>query len=201
MSDHRFIDFQDGRGAVLSRRHKNPDDTQGGWVAGTASVTNTAYIGFDARVYGEGRVYETAGVFDFAQVFGQARVSGRSRITDRACIFGLTEVWGDAVVGGDTKLSEPSGVRGDAFVMSNRDVFWGQRPDPYSPRRSKLPWVAYRTRRGAVFVFRGQDTPLLRFVGNPNTYEDGLEEWLRLNTMSDLEYIAHAVEQQDRKLK
>ena len=57
------FDFEDGNGPVPAHRHMNPDGTEGGWVAATAKVDSTCYIGPFARVYG------------YAQVFGDAKIS------------------------------------------------------------------------------------------------------------------------------
>jgi len=55
---HQTFDF--GSGPVPAHRHKNPDGTVGGWVADTATVAPTAFIGLDALVYGNARVFEGA---------------------------------------------------------------------------------------------------------------------------------------------
>ena len=41
-------DFADGKGSVPAHRHINPDGSVGGWVADTATVADTVYIGEDA---------------------------------------------------------------------------------------------------------------------------------------------------------
>ena len=40
--------FDFGDGPVRAHRHKNPDGSIGGWVANTATVADTAYIGENA---------------------------------------------------------------------------------------------------------------------------------------------------------
>jgi len=58
-------DFQDGQGPVPAHRHRNG----GGWVADTASVDETSFVGFDAQ-------------FDEARVFGEAQVYGVEDLDD-----------------------------------------------------------------------------------------------------------------------
>ncbi len=58
------FDFGDGKGPVPAHKHPNG----GGWVADTASVADTAYVGPDAWVFGKAQVGD-------AQVFGYARVT------------------------------------------------------------------------------------------------------------------------------
>ena len=54
MSDK--FDFQDGNGLVPAHKHPNG----GGWVANTASVAESVYVGPKAQVSGLARVYGSA---------------------------------------------------------------------------------------------------------------------------------------------
>ena len=48
------FDFKDGKGPVPAHQHSNG----GGWVADTATVADTAYVGPDAQVYDvEGEIH------------------------------------------------------------------------------------------------------------------------------------------------
>ena len=58
-----LFDFKDGHGRVPAHRHVNG----GGWVADTAKVEDTAFVGEDARVYGT------------AWVCGQSVISDQGR--------------------------------------------------------------------------------------------------------------------------
>ena len=46
-------DFEDGCGPVPAHKHTKG----GGWVADTASVDDSAYVGRYAKVYGNAKVY------------------------------------------------------------------------------------------------------------------------------------------------
>ena len=46
------FDFNDGNGPVPAHKHPNG----GGWVADTARVDETAFVGRDAMVYGDAMV-------------------------------------------------------------------------------------------------------------------------------------------------
>ena len=52
------------------KRHINPDGNVGGWVADTATVASSVYIGLSARVSGD------AWVTGYARVLESARGSG-----------------------------------------------------------------------------------------------------------------------------
>ena len=54
--------------AEEQHQHKNG----GGWVANTATVEDSVYIGPDAWVYGNAQVFGDARVYGNAQVFGDA---------------------------------------------------------------------------------------------------------------------------------
>lgn len=92
------FDFGDGNGPVPANRHRNPDGTEGGWVADTATVEPTAYVGREARVFGR------AVVAGHARVFGNARIYGHATVFGDAKVFGNAEVFGDAWVFGDAAL-------------------------------------------------------------------------------------------------
>lgn len=66
------FDFNDGNGPVPAHQHSNG----GGWVADTASVDKTAYVGPYASVYG------SAKVSDNARVSGKVTGSTASEIED-----------------------------------------------------------------------------------------------------------------------
>jgi len=60
--------FDFGYGPVPAHQHSNG----GGWVADTADVADTAYVGPDAQVFDDALVYGNAKVIDDAQVYGNA---------------------------------------------------------------------------------------------------------------------------------
>jgi hypothetical protein len=59
VTDMTTFDFDDGNGPVAAHQHPNG----GGWVADTAKVTDTSYVGPDAWVYGNAEVSGDARVF------------------------------------------------------------------------------------------------------------------------------------------
>jgi UDP-3-O-[3-hydroxymyristoyl] glucosamine N-acyltransferase len=115
--DPMMYDFEDGNGPVPANRHPNG----GGWVADTASVEESAYVGFDARVYGlaqvfgNAEVFENACIYGLAKVYGKAKVAGSARVFDHARIFGDAEVSGEASIGGETEIqgNAAGGVKHD----------------------------------------------------------------------------------------
>lgn len=108
--------FDFGDGPVPARRHVNPDGTEGGWVAETAHVAPTAYVGPDAWVFGNARVHDEATVCGDAMVYDNAQVSGCVQICEWA------EVYGAASVSGHAEISDGASVGGNARVSGNAVV-------------------------------------------------------------------------------
>jgi Type II CAAX prenyl endopeptidase Rce1-like len=107
-NDDAVHDFQDGNGPVPAYRHPNG----GGWVATTARVAPSAFVGEFASVFGraqlfdQGAITDTAWLCGDAVVAGQARVSGDAVVEGYARILGFALVTDDAYVGGDAVLDE-----------------------------------------------------------------------------------------------
>lgn len=103
MKGKRMHDFLDGNGPVPAHPHSNG----GGWVANTACVAATVYVGPQARVFGEATVLDYAEIRDRAEVSGHAMVRGRVHVCNRA------KVQGHAVIEDDVILEEK------AFIATN----------------------------------------------------------------------------------
>ena len=95
------FDFGDGNGPVPAHKHPNG----GGWVADTATVKDTAYVGLNARVS------------DNAQVYGDARVCDTARVSGDALIYGNARVYGDAWVFDNAEVGDD--VKEDMFIEMN----------------------------------------------------------------------------------
>ena len=61
-----------------NEQHQHPNG--GGWVANTATVDASAFVGRDAQLFGNAQVSGHARVYGDAQVFGNAWVSGNARV-------------------------------------------------------------------------------------------------------------------------
>ena len=103
-----MYDFGDG--PVPAHKHPNG----GGWVADTATVDESAYIGPDAKVYDSARVYGIAHVYGSARVSGGALVCGSARVSGSALVSGSARVCGSAHVCGSAVTENP----GDYLSLS-----------------------------------------------------------------------------------
>ncbi len=115
--------FDFGNGPVPAHRHKNPDGTEGGWVADTALVCGNAQVYGDAQVSGNAQVYGNALVRGDAQVYGNALVCGDALVCGNAQVSGNALVSGNAQVYGNARVSGNVQVYGDALVCGDVQVY------------------------------------------------------------------------------
>lgn len=83
-----------------------PHANGGGWVASTAHVDDTAFVGPDARVLGHAQVHGTA------RIEGHAVVDREGEVKDRAIIRDYAMVTGRGVVGEDAVVCDEATIRG-----------------------------------------------------------------------------------------
>jgi len=62
-----------------------------GWVANTARVDDTVFVGPHALVYGKAQLTERVSVVDSAQVSGEAQLSGDVIVSGNAWVEGKTK--------------------------------------------------------------------------------------------------------------
>jgi carbonic anhydrase/acetyltransferase-like protein (isoleucine patch superfamily) len=107
---------EDYEGAKTNgHRHANG----GGFVASTAKVAATAYVGPHAKVLGYATVSDSARIKDYAIVKGSAKISGNAEVNENAMVLSNAEVTGNAVVSGEARVFNGSVISGDAFVTDN----------------------------------------------------------------------------------
>ncbi len=87
--------FDFGNGPVPAHKHKNG----GGWVADTAHVDETVFVGPNAKVYGFAKVYEEAKIYGCSKVFGRAIIRDHAVISGYAKVFGNVRVYENGGVG------------------------------------------------------------------------------------------------------
>jgi carbonic anhydrase/acetyltransferase-like protein (isoleucine patch superfamily) len=109
----------------------HPHPKGGGWVANTAKVDDTCYVGPYAQVYGKAYVSKNAKVDGYAQVFGDARVTDEARIYGAAKVYQSAMVSGRARVSGEARVYGTSIVTDDALVYENAEVYENSRVRNY----------------------------------------------------------------------
>jgi UDP-3-O-[3-hydroxymyristoyl] glucosamine N-acyltransferase len=108
-----------GDGPVPAHQHSNG----GGWVAETARVEETAYVGSGAAVFDRASVSHVAIISENAEVRDDAKVFGSAMVTGNARVSGQAKVCGDTLVFGNALVTDSATVYGDARVYGNTMVF------------------------------------------------------------------------------
>lgn len=97
----------------------------GGFVADTATVAPTAFVGKGAAVLDGARVEGNARIEDFATVSGRARVSCAAVVAGNALVTQDSAVGGNALVTDFAELCDRAAVRDNARVLAAGRVFGG----------------------------------------------------------------------------
>ena len=147
-------DFGDGKGPVPAHRHKNPDGSEGDWVADTAAVAATAHIGHAAKVCDNAVVYDNAQIYGNAQICDNARVYHNAQVYGTAQICGNALVYGNAQVYGTAQICGSARVHSDAIVYNTKisgvtqvsDSTWNAHPPTKNTQENKpLPTIYHQT--------------------------------------------------------
>ena len=122
-------DFGNGPGPA----HQHPRG--GGWVADTATVDETCFIGPYARVFdnayvtGNAIINDGASVFcnasvsNHAKVYGDAMIYNNASIRDHARVSGFSKVFGNARVMDNAQVYESAEIYDKAIVCNNAEVY------------------------------------------------------------------------------
>lgn len=109
----------------------NPDSSQGGFVAFTATVDSSVVIDLEASVCDQATVIEGAKIKHRAEVSGRATVRGGVQISNQSKIYG--EAYIANFSGSDLLVEDSARIYGNAFLQGsvvvggNSEVFgWGK---------------------------------------------------------------------------
>lgn len=106
-------EFDFGLGPVSAHQHPRG----GGWVADTAEVDETCYVGPYATVFGFAEVRDNAFINDNAKVYGKALVQNNAKV------YGNAEVYEDCVIMNNGRVSGNAKIYGQAVVADEASVF------------------------------------------------------------------------------
>jgi hypothetical protein len=105
------FDFGHGHGPIPARRHKNPDETLGGWVANTAWVHPSSRVGKFAMVYGNAKIGPEC------NVSGYVRVYGNSVLVKEVTLYNFVRVYDNAKLNEGVSLGSNLKIGGDANIV------------------------------------------------------------------------------------
>lgn len=95
----------------------------GGFVASTAKVDASVYVGKNAKVLGYATVSGNAVIDDYAIVTGSAKVSGNAVVKGHAVVAENAQVKDNAIIGDSAGVMGSSVVSGNARVLESGLVF------------------------------------------------------------------------------
>jgi hypothetical protein len=99
-----------------------PHANGGGWVATTAKVASTAYVGPNAQVLGYANVTGKARIEDYAIVQDRAQISGNAKVRNWAVVAGNSTVAENAVVEERARLRAGTNIRNNAIITGSAQV-------------------------------------------------------------------------------
>jgi len=145
-----------------------PHPNGGGWVANTANVAATAYVGPYAQV------------LENATVSGNARIDGHAIVKGSAIVSGNAIVRDNAIVGSSAKVRENAVVEQAARIFYNSDIFGSARiqgsPIVYSSAVSgsaiikDLAWLDGATVSGTAII--GGDAEDFKTISAGTYFQD-----------------------------
>ncbi|MBI5832052.1 MAG: hypothetical protein HZB16_07050 [Armatimonadetes bacterium] len=124
----------------LPAGHKHPNG--GGFVADTAKVADTAYVGPNARVLDAAQVLGRARIDDYALVADRAVVDEDAQVSGCAVVRDGSQVKGHARIRDHAKLRSDCRVAGDVLVQDSADLDRVQARDQAVFRGCTQPWNA-----------------------------------------------------------
>jgi hypothetical protein len=106
-------DFKDGLGRVAAHRHDNGR----GWIADTAKVEDSVYVGTGCEIFQNAIVRGNVRLQGNSRIFGGAAVSGAVLLQKEAAIYGK------AVVRDQTTLTDTVRLFGEAHVSGTSSLY------------------------------------------------------------------------------
>jgi UDP-3-O-[3-hydroxymyristoyl] glucosamine N-acyltransferase len=107
-------DFKDGLGRVFAHKHDNGK----GWVADTATVDDTVYIGPRAQIFQQATVKGKVRLLGASKISGHAVVSGGVLLSKNAAIYGAAVVRDTTTLTDDARIFGASHVSGTTHLYS-----------------------------------------------------------------------------------
>jgi carbonic anhydrase/acetyltransferase-like protein (isoleucine patch superfamily) len=111
-------DFKDGNGRVFAHRHDNGR----GWVADTASVADTVYVGSRCQVFNFAKLTDSVRLEGGAQAYGHCRISGGVTLKKLARVAGNANVRDTVIVHDSAVVTDRATVDGDSQLFGNFSV-------------------------------------------------------------------------------
>ena len=96
----------------------------GGWVEKEENLSqiDDAWIGGNARAFGDAQVYDCALIYGNAAIYENAHICEHTIVRDCARIYGVSKIYGNTIVSDNAKVFENAEVCGNAKVFGNAEI-------------------------------------------------------------------------------
>ena len=147
--------------------HQHPNG--GGFVADTATVADSVYVGENAQVLGWANVSGNAKIIGHAVIAGTAKISGNAIIGDSACVCGEAMISENARILESAFVTDAYTVSGNATVKGTAFLYGkGTATGQSVPDGDYYDDSGRTLEKGAVFGWASPDTYV-----NSRPYADG----------------------------
>lgn len=93
-------------------------------VYGDALVSDNAWVSGNAQVYDDAKVHGEAFVYNEAHIYGEAEVYGKAHVHGNVKIYDEAQVYDEAIVYGNAKVNGDVHVRSFAIISGLKMIFW-----------------------------------------------------------------------------
>jgi PKD repeat protein len=97
----------------------------GGFVANTANVSSSVYVGPNAKVLGSAQLSGNVRVEDWAVVTDNAVISGNAKVKGHAIVGGTTNAYDYAIIDNEARVSGAARIYGNAQILDNATIVGG----------------------------------------------------------------------------
>jgi len=113
---------KDGYNSLKEKTPGAPHANGGGWVASTATVAETAYVGPNAQVLGNAVVTGNARIEDFAIIKGSAAIGGSANVKDNAIVGGSSKLTANVMVEKSARVYNTT-LKDDVVITGSAMIF------------------------------------------------------------------------------
>ena len=109
----KMHNFKDGSGRVRARRHANG----GGWVAETATVEDSVYVGPKCQVFNQAAVTGNVVLKGNVNISGFAEISGDVKMTNNVSVTESARISGPITVKGTVYIRGHASISGTSYIV------------------------------------------------------------------------------------
>jgi len=168
-------DFGDGFGRINAHKHDNGN----GWIADTARVEDTVYVGRRCQIYDNAIVRGQVRLEGTSKISGHAVVSGRVTLTKQAHIFGTAIVRDTTSLSDNVKVFGAANVAGSSCLAGDVKIFdSAQIVSTSAGDKTEIS--------GRAFVLNSDLHGTIEIKGNCCVVKSQINGWARINGQANM---------------